>query len=358
MPTDPYSLKRQVERFIGDPSEDDLDGLALAAFSLQFEHIEGYRRFCVGRQATPESVQRWQDIPMIPTPAFKSTVFCVGPPVEVFRSSGTTVGGERSAHHHPFPDLYRRSIDATFPNFCRIGSDLPPMLSLIPSRLQAPDSSLSFMIDHVLSNFAGSGTLHAIGRRGVEAGPVRSWLAARQRGGRPALILATALSLHQCLDSIDRLGLRFRLPAGTAIFETGGFKTRSGEIQRSELLDRAQALLNVPAGAVVREYGMTELSSQAYTRVLYGGDPDRFVCPPWMKVRILDPETLDELEDGQEGMIAVLDLANVGSAVHILTEDLGVAEEGGFKLLGRATGAELRGCSLTAEEFASGGNAV
>jgi len=170
MPTDPYSLKKRVERFIGDPSEDDLDGLALAVFGLQFEHIEGYRRFCVGRQATPESVQRWQDIPMIPTPAFKSTVFCVGQPVEVFRSSGTTVGGERSAHHHPFPDLYRRSIDATFPNFCRIGSDLPSMLSLIPSRLQAPDSSLSFMIDHVLSNFAGSGTLHAIGRRGVEAG--------------------------------------------------------------------------------------------------------------------------------------------------------------------------------------------
>ena len=125
---------------------------------------------------------------MIPTPAFKSTVFCVGQAVEVFRSSGTTAGDERSSHHHPFPGLYRRVIDATFPRFCLVGEDLPSMLSLIPSREQAPDSSLSFMIDHVLANFAGAGTLHAIGRRGVEAGPVRSWLATRQRG-KPQYLL-------------------------------------------------------------------------------------------------------------------------------------------------------------------------
>jgi hypothetical protein len=110
----------------------------------------------------------------------------------------------------------------------------------------------------------------------------------------------------------------------------------------------------VPPEFVVREYGMTELTSQCYTQTLLGGDPDVFVAPHWMRVRLLDPETLEEARAGDPGLICVFDLANLGSAVHLLTEDLGVAEEEGFRLLGRAAGAELRGCSLTVEELRRG----
>jgi hypothetical protein len=68
-------------------------------------------------------------------------------------------------------------------------------------------------------------------------------------------------------------------------------------------------------------------------------------------VRVLDPATLDEAAPGEPGLIAVFDLANLGSALHVLTQDLGVADGDGFRLLGRAAGAELRGCSLQAEEL-------
>ena len=107
----------------------------------------------------------------------------------------------------------------------------------------------------------------------------------------------------------------------------------------------------MPATSVVREYGMTELTSQCYTGSLLGEDPDLFVAPHWVRVRILDPETLAEVPAGTPGLICVFDLANLGSAVHLLTEDLGLAEGEGFRLLGRAAGAELRGCSLVVEEL-------
>jgi hypothetical protein len=110
----------------------------------------------------------------------------------------------------------------------------------------------------------------------------------------------------------------------------------------------------LPPQAVVREYGMTELTSQFYTRALEGGDTELFVAPHWTRVRILDPETLAEAPDGTPGLISIFDLANLGSAAYLLTEDLGVARDGGFTLLGRAPGADLRGCSLTAEEMSRG----
>jgi hypothetical protein len=211
------------------------------------------------------------------------------------------------------------------------------------------------MIEHVVERFGGPLSVNAVGPRGIDAARVRSWLGARQRHDEPVLVTATSLSLWQCLESLDRLGLRFRLPPASVIFETGGFKTRDGEISRPELLRRTLEFLHVGADRVVQEYGMTELTSQAYTRVLSGGHDDVYFCPPWMRARCLDPETLEEAAAGTSGMIAILDLANVGSAIHLLTEDLGVAAGDGFRLVGRASGADLRGCSLTAEELALGG---
>jgi hypothetical protein len=69
---------------------------------------------------------------------------------------------------------------------------------------------------------------------------------------------------------------------------------------------------------------------------------------------VVDPEGLDEVPPGESGLIAVFDLANLSSSIHLLTEDLGRLEAGGLRLLGRAPGADLRGCSLTVEELGRG----
>ena len=64
----------------------------------------------------------------------------------------------------------------------------------------------------------------------------------------------------------------------------------------------------------------------------------------------LDPETLEPRPRGGVGLLAFMDLANVGSVSAVLTEDLGhLDSRGGLRLLGRAPGAEPRGCSLALE---------
>jgi hypothetical protein len=346
-------IVERISRFLQSPQE-TFEELALAAFSFQFEQINPYRRLCEGRGITPASISDWRQVPMVPAAAFKTLELAAAPAVEIFRSSGTTADETRSVHHQAWPDLYRQVIDASFPRFCLphlpAGTRLP-ILSLIPTREQLPDSSLSFMADHVIARHGSPESATTFGNRGVEIAKARSWAGARQREGRPVLVLATAFALVQWLDGLDRLDLRFRLPPGTVLFETGGFKGKTGEISREELLRRTAERLGVPAGQVVREYGMTELTSQCYTRALFGEDPDLFVTPPWVRVRILDPETLAEAPAGTPGLIAVFDLANLSSAVHLLTEDLGVQDGTGFRLLGRAAGAELRGCSLVVEEL-------
>ncbi len=347
----------RIRAFVAHPQAAEFEPLALAAFAWQFERIAPYRALCERQGKTPATVAAWRDIPTVPAAAFATVELATGPALETFRSSGT-LGAETSVHRHPFPDLYRATIDAAFPAFCLPRGDRPslnpPMLALVPPRAVAPDSSLAFMVDHVLERFGGAGSDHAFGARGVEVGKARSWLSARQREHRPALVLATSFALADLLDFLARMNLKLRLAPGSAVFETGGFKGRTRTVSREQIEERLETFLGLGRDGVVFEYGMTELTGQCYTRGLTGGDPSLYVAPPWMRVRALDPATLAELPEGEAGLLAILDLANVGSALHLLTEDWGSVEAGGFRLEGRAPDAALRGCSLLAEQLAGG----
>ncbi|MFP3941312.1 MAG: hypothetical protein ACLF0P_13480 [Thermoanaerobaculia bacterium] len=368
-PGDRPEIVCRVARFLEDPAAEAFDLLARDAWAFQVERIPAHRGLARAREVDPRRVRSWRGVPPVPALAYKSVAVALpeaeagaaGPAVETFRSSGTT-GGPRSVHRHPFPGLYRAVIDASFPHFClrdaagRGFPGRPPALSLVPPRATLPDSSLSFMVEHVVDRWSdpeASAWAFAAGpgQEGLDEATAEGWARARQRDGRPGLVLATAFALSAWLDRLEEAGERLRLPAGTTLFETGGFKGRGRELTRQELLRRVEERLGVPPERVVREYGMTELTSQLYTDVLAGGDPDLFVAPHWVRVRVLDPETLEEAPPGTPGLIAIFDLANLSSAVHVLTEDLGATEPEGLRLLGRAAGAELRGCSLAAEEL-------
>jgi hypothetical protein len=95
---------------------------------------------------------------------------------------------------------------------------------------------------------------------------------------------------------------------------------------------------------------MTELSSQYYASA--GGT---FTGPSWLRTVIIDPRTGREARKGSVGLLRHIDLANRGSVLAVQTEDLGRARGEAFELLGRATGSETRGCSLSYEEFIRSG---
>jgi hypothetical protein len=73
-----------------------------------------------------------------------------------------------------------------------------------------------------------------------------------------------------------------------------------------------------------------------------------------VRTRVVDPATQKDVAPGGEGVLAHFDLANVGSALAVLTSDLGELAPGGFRVLGRLRGAEARGCSLAADALLGG----
>ena len=134
---------------------------------------------------------------------------------------------------------------------------------------------------------------------------------------------------------------RLELPTGSRVMETGGYKNRSRTLPKAELHSLITDYLGIYADSITCEYGMSELSSQAYDTMEH-----QFHFPPWACVQIISPETGAEVMDGETGLIRIFDLANVFLVAAIQTEDLGVRRGSGFELIGRAALAEARGCSL------------
>jgi hypothetical protein len=173
-----------------------------------------------------------------------------------------------------------------------------------------------------------------------------------ERSGQPLLLLGTAFSFVQLFDWLESRGERVSLPEGSRVMETGGYKGRSRELPKTDLHRLISGLLGVPPSRIVSEYGMSELSSQAYDlemRRAEGGGRKvtrNFRFPPWARVQVVSPETGREVGEGESGLIRVFDLANTRSVLAIQTEDLGVRRRDGFELIGRAALAEPRGCSL------------
>jgi hypothetical protein len=338
--------------------------LALRIFRAQCRWNPVYGAFVRGRGIDPEELADWRRVPAVPTGAFKRLALVTGGGSTeglTFRTSGTTRGREaRGEHRVSDPGLYRSSLVPPFRAHILPDGARLPLLSLIPSPVQLPDSSLSFMLGVVADELCAPGGgwfVDASGR--VDEEGMSGALQAAAGTGDPVLLAGTAFAWVHWLDAMDRRGLRVRLPEGSRILETGGFKGRSRTLSRAELYGALVEHLGVPVTRIVNEYGMTELLSQFYEPVLAEGGPEaldrrRHVGPPWVRTRILDPETLDEVPPGVPGLLCHLDLANLFSVSAVLTEDMGMGLADGFQVLGRAPGAEPRGCSRAMDELLGG----
>ena len=327
--------------------------LAVELLSYQFERCDVYRNFCVARGSTPDRVNDWEQIPAVPTGAFKEFRLACFPEAlttHVFRTSGTSTA-QRGSLHLDTLELYETSLLESFRR--QLLPDLAAdqrirIECLAPSTHEMPDSSLSHMFEVAIRKYGNAESGFAVEDGEIQMRALTERLEADSQRGEAILICGTAFAFVHLIDSLGEQ--RLQLPSGSRAMETGGVKGRSRVLSPEELYSAMEASLGIPAHRIVNQYGMTELGSQFYDAIL--NDPTgrrNKLAPPWTRVRLLDPVSGDEAAPGQVGRVTVLDLANTGSVCALQTADLGRQSGDGFEILGREEGAEARGCSIAAD---------
>ena len=327
---------------LSEDRPDRFDELAEAVFCFQRENNAVYGRYCKsitsGRGAAaasngPRSFSR----PYLPIAAFKRAPVTTFPPEEaehVFESSGTGSGAV-SRHFVKDVTLYDRSIEA---HFLTTFGDGPFLFAThLPHYAERGSrSSLLYMVEHLVRRFGAEGS----GSFLDDPAKLEAYADTSVRRDIPLIVFGTAFGLLDLIESGTT-----PIPPDALVIETGGMKTYRREIRRSELHQRLSESFGVDIQQIRSEYGMCELLSQCYTR-----GEGTFYPPPWMRFNVLDPlDPSREVGEGEAGVLALYDLANIYTVSAILTEDRAVRRGAGFEVTGRLSGAELRGCNFLLE---------
>jgi hypothetical protein len=352
------NLEQRLQQIIKNQqfvSNDEFNELALELYKYQYSQNPIYKKICQQRQVEP---QNWTQIPLLTTDLFKKQkLYCqqANEPAKIFYSSGTTQGSQ-SQHYLSKAELelYESSLWATFYEAFNLNQiQNLAYFVLTQSPQEKPNSSLIYMFEHVRQKLAAPQSCYFIKNDSLQTERLMNLLKESISHNIPVLLVGTAFSFVHLLDANFS---SVKLPLGSAIMETGGFKGRSREVAQKELYENLANYFGLPLWAIVGQYGMSELGTQYYDRCFKAQSNNsqwRYKkTPMWSRVRILNPEDLQQdVPEGKVGLLAFYDLSNLDSAAFVLSGDLGIKRSNGqFEVLGRAEKLTPKGCSLTTEE--------
>ena len=310
----------------------EFEDLAFKIFDYQIRKNDIYRKYAtlILKGKKPKKIF---EIPFLPISFFKSQKIISDKKQSqiIFKSSGTE--GIRSSHYiadlNLYESVFKKIFISTYGNIeslCIIG--------LLPSYEENGDSSLIYMVDSLVKMTKNENS----GFYNSDFEKLKSIIIKNESKKIKTIVLGVTYAL---LDFAKKFPTNLE---HTTIIETGGMKGKRKELIKEEvhkILCSAFKLKNIHS-----EYGMTELLSQAYSK-----KDGVFQTPAWMKILIRDIyDPLSVTQNNSSGAINIIDLANVFSCPFIATNDTGVLiSENMFKLNGRISNSDLRGCNLLVE---------
>lgn len=307
-----------------DISPEEFEREALQLFAMQVQRCAPYAEWVRLLGVDVAEVHTIEQIPFVPVELFKTQMFYSAdtPPAKVFTSSNT--GGTTPSRHY-MADLtnYEQAFVRGFEAFYGDVSQWS-FYGLLPSYLERDGSSLVYMVDGLIRRGRGGGFYlydHEALLRDM----------AEDRGPKVLIGVTYALlDLAECKPDLE----------GVVVMETGGMKGTRKELSKQELHEVLCKAFNVES--VHSEYGMAELTSQAYS-VGRGV----FRAPSWMRVLVRDVADPTDVRRVGRGGVNIIDLASRHSVAFIATGDVGeVYDDGSFTIDGRISHSDIRGCNL------------
>jgi hypothetical protein len=338
------------------PEPDTFESLAVAIAEYQYDYNPGFSRLLEsqGKSLSP------QKLPALPTDAFRYARVAVHPQEldeVVFLTSGTTGAPGR----HPVRTLGTKEALTLIQSRATIFSEVRRgiVVALAPIPAEKHSSSLSHMMELFMREYDGRSISPDPAGAAFRSRSSQRWLA-NDRGidvdgliraakialvrSEPLFVLSTSFALLATLEELD--GRKIRLPSRSRIMLTGGFKGHRTEVSEEDLRQMVSAAFGVEDSRIIGEYGMTELTSQLFEVP----GRRRYLPPPWLQVRALDPVTREQKPRGEPGLAHFVDLGNIDSCLSVITRDLISVHADGIELHGRAPRAIPRGCSLPFEQ--------
>ncbi|QDP84418.1 acyl transferase [Chryseobacterium sp. SNU WT5] len=336
-------------------TEAEFQQKCLETFQYQYNNIEVYRKFVDYLNISPNEIQEVEKIPFLPIEMFKNhTLLDKNKKTDLFFQSSGTTQMNLSKHWIADESLYHDSIEKSFMQFIGNPEDYI-FLGLLPSYLEKQNSSLIYMVDFLMKKSGKPENGYFL----YNHQELFELLNQLSKENKKVILFGVSFALLDFLDFAETNHHIVTSSDELIIIETGGMKGRKQEMTKDELL----AIFHKGFGTdkIYSEYSMTELLSQAYSL-----GQNIYESPNWMRILIRNIEDpFSYVNDGRNGAINIIDLANLHSCSFIATQDLGKIlvdseilrqaqndktmdeiNSNQFQVLGRIDHSDIRGCSL------------
>ena len=333
-------------------SEASFNQYCMQIFNLQYETNSTFREFCDIKKRNPENVSRWQDVPLVYNDMFKTHLLASFPLEKSVM--GCLTGGTTSLTQRGriFRDENGQKLvfnankvmtgSYLFPDFeegkrCRI-------LILAPSPELAPSMGMAIGMEQTRKYFGTEDSMFLMGRTGIDVKNLLKALRESEASGVPVALIGATAAYVYFFQSCRRKKIKFNLPSGSRVCDGGGYRGRFGVVTRNDYYAMVEEILDVPYTHCVNVLGeaetATNLFDDALRRHIKGlpkKDRTRPV-PPWSRVVAMNIDNLTPLPDGEIGLLAHWDLANIPTVLSVITDNLGYTTDNGTgcEMVGRA----------------------
>lgn len=320
--------------------------LALRAFEIQYQSREAYRKYCRSMNASPETINRWEEIPAVSSFAFRKLLFTSYQSKEAeevqIRSRVVELRHKRGPF---FPDKDIRTLVASanrsmektyvFPDVETI-----KMLFMVPVPIMAPGMVMASGLEQIRQQFGTDDSRFLISFRGLDLKRLISALRHAEKTGQPLALLGATWGFDYFLDSCKREGIRFRLPAGSRIVDSGGYVGRYVKCTKEEFFGKCMEVLGIGEDYCINALWLCESSTVYFDNVLRyslsGIRRERYKeIPPWSRTIVVDPLDFRRLPKGKIGLLRHCDLTNRAMAITVQTDKMGYETEDGFEVAGK-----------------------
>jgi len=352
-----YSLEsdyvRQLDRDIlayvncglDNCDDEGFNSLALREFELHYHTVAPYRRYCQDKGVEPGRVARWEQIPAVPSMAFKRFVMTSFPAEQAeqrYFTSGTTdpLSKGKIMRDSGGVELINAANGLLTREYLFPDVERMKMLLMVPSPQMAPGMGMAVGLDVVRRMFGTADSAYLISRTGLNLELLLQSIVEAEQSGVPLVVVGSTAGFVYFLKACERDGIRFRLPPGSRLCDGGGYLDQFGECSREEFYRKSREILGVEEHHCVNVLGMGETSTNFFDNVLRdnlrGNPVGRYkVVPPWTRTQIVDVETFEPVEHGSPGLLRHFDLINRSMVVAVQTDNVGFAVDDGFEIIGR-----------------------
>jgi hypothetical protein len=335
-----------VHRGLEYQDEERFNALALREFELQYHTIEPYRAYCRKKGVSPGSAKNWDQIPAVPSFAFKKFVLASFPVEKAEHAYFTSGTNSPAIKGKIFRDagavrLIKEANGLLTRSYLFPDAERMKILLMVPSPKIAPSMGMAVGLEEVRKRFGTPDSRYLISPLGLNVKALLAGLKESESNGQPIALIGATSGFVYFFNACKENGVSFKLPHGSRICDGGGYLGQFGECTKEEYFGLCEQVLGVGEPFCVNVLGMGESSTNYFDNVLRNfvitrkDRPRGKEIPPWTRTIVVDTKEFNPVPKGKIGLLRHYDLVNRAMVFAVQTDNLGYRTDEGFEIIGR-----------------------